>query len=272
MIEYVDGDDGLPTDTMKIGDERRHVKLDSGTCYTIAGTNWMSFGDKVAEKAPVDYVEGIGGFLPDVVGCPDEFLIGVDFMKERSAVMDFRSNEVRYSYNGRAVVIPFRTYERSGGVKIATVRMAQRTQLSESAVTPQVAVTAEDGERGMFVPTKQVGAVMLATTVTEVRNGMAWVPALNSSPGEVGLPSKHELGTWIPLDRDMEVLKMNESDQRLIKQLLRMCRRVVADTEDCPPATTLDVEHHIDTGNSTPIMMKRRRMTQTENVVVEDSV
>ncbi|OWZ03913.1 hypothetical protein PHMEG_00024276, partial [Phytophthora megakarya] len=217
-IEYVGTDDGLPTTTMKIGGERRHVKLDSGARYTILGTNWMSFGDKVAEKAPVDYVEGIGGVLLDVVGC----------------------------------------------------------------------------------------AVMLATTVTEVRNGVAWVPAINSSPGEVRLPSKHELGTWIPLYKDMEVLEMSgnlrteklvawwsdmgndnapldnehelnigatdKSDQRFIKQLLRVYRRVVADTEDCPPATTLDVELHIDTENTTPIMTKHRRMAQTENVVVEDSV
>ncbi|OWZ09243.1 hypothetical protein PHMEG_00018084 [Phytophthora megakarya] len=45
----------------------------------------------------------------------------------------------------------------------------------------------------------------------------------------------------------------------------------MVDTEDCPPATTLDIEDHIDTGNSTPIMMKHRRMAQTENVVVVDS-
>jgi hypothetical protein len=28
----------------------------------------MQYGDKVARDAPVDYVEGIGGFLLDVVG------------------------------------------------------------------------------------------------------------------------------------------------------------------------------------------------------------
>ncbi|OWZ06759.1 Gag-pol fusion protein [Phytophthora megakarya] len=223
------------------------------------------------------------------------------------AVMDFNTNEVRYNEEGRAVVIPFRTYDKKGGATVAAVRMARRTQLDKCTVTPvQVAVTAEDGERGIFVPTKQLGAVMLATTVAEARNGTAWVPAINSSPDEVRLPSKRELGTWIPLDEDMKVLEMNgalqqekltawlngldeddtplvnehemnigseeRADRALIKRLLQVYREVVADSGDCPPATTLDVEHHIDTGDTAPIMMKRRRMAQTENVVAEDNV
>ncbi|OWZ10467.1 hypothetical protein PHMEG_00016680 [Phytophthora megakarya] len=128
---------------MKIVDEGRHVKLDSGGRYPIAGTNWIPFVGKVAEKAPVDYVEGIGGFRLDVV---------------------------------------------------------------------------EKGERGMFVPTKKVGAVMLATTVTEVRNGMTWVPVINSSLGEVKLPSRHGLGTWIPLGKGMQGLEMsgNPRDEKLV--------------------------------------------------------
>ncbi|KAE9271737.1 hypothetical protein PF008_g30271 [Phytophthora fragariae] len=53
---------------MEVAGTRRHVKLDSGARYTVAGTDWMQYGDRVARAAPVDYVEGIGGFLLDVVG------------------------------------------------------------------------------------------------------------------------------------------------------------------------------------------------------------
>ncbi|KAL3663229.1 hypothetical protein V7S43_011638 [Phytophthora oleae] len=80
----------------------------------------MKYGDKVDRAARVDFVEGIGGFLLDVVGvwkfqmrsvfgeeisveacivagCGDEFLLGVDFLQSHGATMDFERNEIRYS-------------------------------------------------------------------------------------------------------------------------------------------------------------------------------
>ncbi|POM79294.1 LOW QUALITY PROTEIN: Hypothetical protein PHPALM_3078 [Phytophthora palmivora] len=101
---------------------RRALYLDSNS-YTIAGTDWMVWGDKLGKSAPVD--RGIGGFLIDVAGvwrfklqtvfnevievdayivsgCSDEFLLGVDFMRERMATMDFDRNEARYKDGERA--------------------------------------------------------------------------------------------------------------------------------------------------------------------------
>ncbi|OWY93072.1 hypothetical protein PHMEG_00037665, partial [Phytophthora megakarya] len=174
-VEFAEADDGLPTATMM-----------------VAG-----HGDKVDEVAPVDYVEGIGGFLLDVVGvwrfemrivfdeiilvdacigdgCAEEFLIGVDFMKTKGATMDFERNEVRYHDGGRSVVIPFRTYGEDSGTKVATVRMVKKAQLPVNTVTPiEVSVAPEDGEQGMFVPTKVTGSVLLAATITTAKNGRA---------------------------------------------------------------------------------------------------
>ncbi|KAE9266736.1 hypothetical protein PR003_g32017, partial [Phytophthora rubi] len=65
---YVAADDGLPTATMGVSGVQRTVKLDSGVRYTVAGTNWVAYGDRVSCTAPVDFVEGIGGLLLDVVG------------------------------------------------------------------------------------------------------------------------------------------------------------------------------------------------------------
>ncbi|KAE9260508.1 hypothetical protein PR003_g34341, partial [Phytophthora rubi] len=65
---YVEADDGLPTATMGVSGVQRTVKLDSGVRYTVAGTNWVAYGDRVSCTAPVDFVEGIGGLLLDVVG------------------------------------------------------------------------------------------------------------------------------------------------------------------------------------------------------------
>ncbi|KAE9017715.1 hypothetical protein PR002_g13313 [Phytophthora rubi] len=118
-VEYMGADDSLPTASMEVNGVQRRVKLDSCARYTIAGTDWMAHGDKVDVTAPVDYGEGIGGFLLDVVGvwrfklrtvfnecieveasvvsgCSNEFLLGVDFMRARGDIMDFNRNEMRY--------------------------------------------------------------------------------------------------------------------------------------------------------------------------------
>lgn len=180
-------------------------------------------------------------------------------------------------------------------------------RIAGSAVTPvEIAIAAEDGEQGIFIPTRSAGPVMLAATVTRARNGKAWVPAINSGDGEARLPPKKELGKWIPVDEEMTALAVNgelqrervlswlselgdvdtplaneddvkigetnEGSRRLVMQLLRAYRGTTENMDDCPPATTLNVEHHIDTGDLTPIMLKRRRLAQTDDPVVTTNV
>lgn len=50
-----------------------------------------------------------------VKGCENEFLMGVNFMREYAAIMDFDKNELRFRDEERAVVIPFRTFEGAKG-------------------------------------------------------------------------------------------------------------------------------------------------------------
>ncbi|ETK71353.1 hypothetical protein L915_21394, partial [Phytophthora nicotianae] len=224
----VSADDGLPTALMAVDNERWPVKLDSGARYSVAGTDWMQRGERLRKTAPVEHVEGIGGFLLDVIGvwaftmrnafgqtveveaciideCTDEFLIGVDFMRSHKANMDFARNEVRYCAHNTEVVIPFRTEGTDGEAKVAAVRLVKRTRLAQSAVTPiEVTVAARDGEEGIFVPSRRCGTVMLATTVTRAKDGKVLVPAINVQGGKVKLPAKKELGTWVPIDDDMK--------------------------------------------------------------------
>ncbi|KAE9073770.1 hypothetical protein PF010_g24940 [Phytophthora fragariae] len=216
-------------------------------------------------------------------GCTDEFLIGVDFMRQHRAMLDFERNEVRYFERNTQVVIPFRTSEGNGKTKVAAVRLVRQTRLTRSSVTPmEVVVAAPDGEEGVFVPTQRCGTVMLATTLTKAKDGKVLVPAINVQGGRVKVPAKKELGTWIPVDADMQVLALNgqidqerlkewietlgdgttplenEEDVRigmeepgardLILKLLRSYRKVTISEGDCPPVTALDVQHHIDTG------------------------
>lgn len=242
-----------------------------------------------------------------VSGCTDEFLLGVDFMQGHGATMDFDRNEVRYREDGRVIVIPFRTGDGASNARVAAVRMVRKMHIAGSSVVPvEVSVTAKDGEVGVFVPTCSTGAVMLAATVTTAKNGRALVPAINSNSKEARLPSKKELGTWVPLDEKMTILSMNDeldmnrvgqwldelgdsvtplddedevrigeddpNARTLMLKLLRVYRNLTASTGDCPPATAMNVYHHIDTGDTTPIMLKRRRQAQIEDGIVEENV
>lgn len=148
-------------------------------------------------------------------GCTDEFLVGVEFFEQHKAVLDFDKHEVRYGEKKERVVIPFRTDGEVGSVRVAAVRLAARTRLGRSAVAVvEVAVAAPDGEEGLFVPTVACGAVMMATTLTRSRNGKVLVPVINGQSGRVKLPGKKELGKWIPVEKDMEVLTMSGAIDR----------------------------------------------------------
>ncbi|KAE9039951.1 hypothetical protein PR003_g13472 [Phytophthora rubi] len=159
---------------MEVDGEKHAVKWDSCARYTVAGTDWMERGERV---------RGPGG-------------------------MDFDRNEVRYFENDSLVIIPFCTDDGNiGHTKIAAVRLTRRVKLTRKAVTPiTVTVTAPDGEQVIFVPTQNSGAVMLATTMTKVVGGKALIPAISMRGDRT---SKKELGVWVPLTEDMQVLKMS---------------------------------------------------------------
>lgn len=55
-------------------------------------------------------------------------------------------------------------------------------------------------------------------------------------------------------------------------KLLRAYRKTTENTGDCPSATTLNIEHHIDTGDAAPIMSKKRPLAQTDDPVVTSNV
>ncbi|KAE9197578.1 hypothetical protein PF002_g19980 [Phytophthora fragariae] len=322
--------DGLPTAAMMVDGVQQYVKTDSGARYSVPGTDWMTRGEKHHVDAPVMYVEGIGGFLLDVLGvwtfsmtnvygqtvtidacivegCTGEFLVGVDFLERHRATVDFDRGEVRYPERNHEVIIPFRTTKETTDSAVAAVRLASATNLHRRAVqTVEVAIAAPDGEKGVFLPTVNHGAVLLASAVTKVTNGKAMVPAINTYGGRIKLPSRKELGVWIPITQDMELLTMHgeldpervntwldeladantplddehdvnigteePSTRMLILKLLRAYRDLANAQDECPPATTLNIEHHFDTGDAAPIMMRRRRQAQTEDAIVDGNV
>ncbi|KAE9170053.1 hypothetical protein PF005_g27710 [Phytophthora fragariae] len=327
----VEAGDGLPTAAMLVDGTQQLVKIESGARYSVAGTDWMARGERKRVDAPVAYVEGIGGFLLDVLGvwtfdmvnvygqkvtieaciiegCTSEFLLGVDFLGGRRATMDFDRGEVRYAERGQDVIIPFRTTEAKDDSAVVAVRLVSATNLQRSAVQAvEVAVAAPDSEEeGVFLPTVNNGAVLLAAAVTKVEKGKALVIAINTHGGRLKLPRWKELGVGIPINQDIELLTMHgelqpesvqawldelgdpstplddehdvdigaeEPDARsLILRLLRAYRVLANAQDECPPATTLNVEHHIDTGDAAPIMMRRRRQAQTGDAIMDSNV
>eukprot|EP00644_Phytophthora_capsici_P012740 jgi/Phyca11/113017/e_gw1.23.592.1 len=84
-----------------------------------------------------------------------------------------------------------------------------------------------------------------------------------------------ELGdTETPLkdEDDVHIGVKDKNARDLVLKLLRSYRKLTEAPKDCPPATTLNVEHHIDTGDASPILMKRRRQAQTEDATIEENV
>ncbi|ETN17890.1 hypothetical protein PPTG_05562 [Phytophthora nicotianae INRA-310] len=83
---------------------------------------------------------------------------------------------------------------------MAAVRMTRTTKLGRATAKPiEGAMTAKDGEKGIFLPTNWLGSA----------RGKAWIPAINASGGHVKLPCERDLGTWVPLDKDVSVLEVS---------------------------------------------------------------
>ncbi|OWZ08465.1 hypothetical protein PHMEG_00018991 [Phytophthora megakarya] len=138
-------------------------------------------------------------------------------------------------------------------------------------------LAAPDGEVGDFVPTVNNGAVMLAPAVTKVKNGRAPTPAINTYGGRVKLPNKRELGlgdvnTSLEDGSVVDIGTQDGGSRAFILKLLRAYRDLANAQTECPPATTHNVEHRIDTGDAAPIMMRRRRQAQIEDAIVDSNV
>ncbi|OWY97891.1 Retrovirus Polyprotein [Phytophthora megakarya] len=152
-----------------------------------------------------------------------------------------------------------------------------------SAVIPmEVAMVAGDGERRLFVPTQNTGAVMLAATVTK-RELSAWIPLgkdvevlelngeLPRDRVSAWLEELCDNDTLLPDEKEVNIGTNDAKSKDMVLKHLRAYRKSTAGTDDWPPTTAFDIEHNIDTGEAAPIMMRRRQQAQTEDLVVESS-
>ncbi|KAJ8525256.1 hypothetical protein ON010_g15860 [Phytophthora cinnamomi] len=258
-VEYLGANDELPTALMEVNGVQRRVAI----------------------EAPVDYAEGIGGFLLGVIGvcrfrfrsvfkecieadacmaasCTDEFLLGIAFMRPRGATMDFEHNEGRYHDNGadgsqdttpRARGDPGRGVSGGKGWRlwpISTYTLYRRRDAG--------------GHGNYSTQWARLGAGDRQCGELEAERVKQWIDELGNST--------------TPLNNESDVhIGVDESNARvLVAKLLHVYRSLTANGRGCPPATTLDVEHHINTGDFGPILMKRRRQVQAEDQIIEENV
>ncbi|KAE8954519.1 hypothetical protein PR002_g32064 [Phytophthora rubi] len=172
----------------------------------------------------------------------------------------------------------------------------------------RVKVDAPDGTTGVFVPKPSSKRhLMMSPTAATVHEGVVRVAVLNIEGKREKLPAREVLGTWVPTDDTMQMLSLNgelekarvrewvstlkkedgeplkneasldigdmEPDERdLVIALLRPYAPIVEKKEGCPPLAKATVEHHINTGDTAPIMLRRRRHAVSENTLIDKEV
>jgi hypothetical protein len=140
-----------------------------------------------------------------------------------------------------------------------------------------------------------------------VRGGKICVPVLNVLGKRTKLPARRDLGTWIPIQEDMEALELggeldpdrvaqwvkelrggdatplpNEEEAKidhlddekrdLMLRLLRSFPGVTTADRVCPTSTKTGVRHYIPTGTAAPIRQRRFRNSVHENTVIADNI
>ncbi|KAE8989886.1 hypothetical protein PR001_g21649 [Phytophthora rubi] len=198
------------------------------------------------------------------------------------------------------------TLQQAGEQRQATVRLAKTIKLATNTQSVvRVTVDAADGTTGIFVP--KAGSkrhLLMAPTLDTVQDGMVRVAVLNIEGRREKLPARAALGTWVPTEDTMKILEMNgelerarvakwvstlrkedaapltneaslqigdmePKDKDLFIALLRQYAEIIEKKEGCPPLAKVNVQHHINTGDAAPIMLRRRRHAVSENAIID---
>ncbi|OWZ12778.1 hypothetical protein PHMEG_00014001 [Phytophthora megakarya] len=239
----------------------------------------------------------------------EDFLIGEDWMYDHGVKINFVSSEMKWFENDVKKVVPFTGIgAKDQQERVAKIRLLRKTRIqTQTCHNVEVSVPEFDGTVGLFIPKKRKEPhLLVAPTLVTVKSGKVKVPVLNLVDKTKKLPSKEMLGTWTPPDDEMEVLKlggaldhervsqwldelqvkekplsneetlnfgaMDDKDKELLVKLLRNYPELLEPKEGCPPATTLGVEHHINTGEAPPIKIRPRRYSRTEQEVIDEEI
>ncbi|GMF40219.1 unnamed protein product [Phytophthora fragariaefolia] len=190
---------------------------DTGAQYSVAAKQRLNYGTRRTTPPPVGYMEGFSDVAVRVLGVwrfqfrtlyeqpmsvdgllvehdTTDFLIGEDWMYDRGIKIDFVSGEMKWYHDDNKLVVPFMGVRTAAQrtTRMAKVRLLRRAKVRTQKVrSVDVAVPAEDGAMGLFVPKARKEAhLLLAPTLVTVRDGKATVPVLNLVGRATKLPSK----------------------------------------------------------------------------------
>ncbi|KAJ0391696.1 hypothetical protein P43SY_010532 [Pythium insidiosum] len=324
----VEASGGLPTARVRLRDKATEIIIDTGASYSVAGEKLRRHGQRLAGPPPVQQVQGLGGtclpvlgvwkfelrtvyeqtLVVDVLvvdGCGEEFILGSDFWTGQRATISYETCEATFMKGDTRVVVPFTFKDAKGG----DVRLARGLKVpTQSQCLVRLPVEAAAGTVGLFLPAKTSAPHLLVpATVARVHEGHVTVPVLNVLGKKVKLPARTQLGRWVPLDDEMELMSidgtlerpaverwletmrpateaplpgedelalshLSEEDRALVLRTLRCFPRIVSAEKVCPPPTDTGVCHVIPTGTAAPISTRRWRHAEQEKVVIDRHV
>ncbi|GMF50204.1 unnamed protein product [Phytophthora fragariaefolia] len=252
----------------------KQVKLDTGAQYCVADTKWKSFDRKLNVPAPTMSIDAL-----IVEHDTEDFMIGEQWMYDNGVNIDSVSGEMKLYSDEIKMVMPVKgvgSYEQRT-IRTAKVRLSREAIVrTQSVRNVEVAVPAPEVSVGLFEPNVRKGAhVMVAPTIFTVQGGKTTVPKLNLVGRMTKLPSREALDeidlNTSPLsnEEELEIGDMCPDDKVLLVKLLRIYPSLLKPKTGCPPATTLGVAHHINTGSEPPIKMRPRRHSRAENETIE---
>lgn len=329
------GGEGLPTAGVTIRGQPVQLRLDSCAVISVGHPKLAILGEKQTGEH-VTAVRGISGRLLPVIGVwrfevktlysqllvldvhlvdgiKESLILGLDVIRKRRARLDFETCELTWQEDDAAVIIPFRCSVPTATPRVAVIRNGVARKFhAESLHRVNLPVEACDGSLGIFYP-KRVAThrLLLAPTLATVREGHVTVAVLNTMGRKIRLPTRQDLGTWVPLSGDMDVLELvgglsndavlqwvkewkgapaekldntaesvleerlahlEPNDRAVMLEVLRSFPTLTKQLSGCPPLTTTGVEHHIATGSTPPIFQRRYRNSFAENQIIKAEV
>ncbi|GMF55529.1 unnamed protein product [Phytophthora fragariaefolia] len=131
-----------------------------------------------------------------VEGASTEFLLGEDWMLDKGVKIDFVACEMKWYEEGVKMVVHFQCSEKrnDGVAKARVVRRARVRNGTHHNV--ELAVSAPDGTEGLFLPDRRIERhMLLAPTLTTVRDGKVTSPSMNLEGKTTELPSRDVLNS-----------------------------------------------------------------------------
>ncbi|KAG3173165.1 hypothetical protein PI126_g955 [Phytophthora idaei] len=182
-----------------------YVEEFTGAVARVLGVRRFRFQTPYGQDMTVDALV--------VEGAADEFLLGEDWMMRNGVKIDFTSCEMKWYDGDDKKIVPFSCTTNWQLIDDRTVRM--RLVRTAKVVTStcrrlELAVAPPEGTMGLFMPARRVEPhLLLAPTLTTVRDGKVAVPVMNLVGHATKLPTKESLGTWAPTTDDMQVLDVS---------------------------------------------------------------